>query len=318
MLIQTLPISHPLTITAEPLTPTAFSPFGSVLTNPAPERRPHNTPASALPSGYGAVSANQGTAIQYRALAPPLRNLYDQAPSRKPGTPRTTMFVCGARELLPDEDVGWDQGREKDKEKRAKRQKHKHDKRSHDRSTRDSDGSTEAGFFPLLILERHPYTTQTFIPLGASARTHYLVIVAPSLPPDTADKDLPVPTGEKLPGRGLPDLHNLRAFISTGTQAVTYGAGTWHAPMAALGAAGSAIEFVVVQFANDEPAEDCQEVALEGRGSGEKEGGKGGRGEKKEKEKGREKERKKEEGGNEDVPRIMVRVPLRKARLSKL
>ncbi|OTB07108.1 hypothetical protein M426DRAFT_54379 [Hypoxylon sp. CI-4A] len=229
MLTHTLPISLPLAIQAEPLTPQAFSPFGSVLTNPAPEKHPQSTPASALPPGYGAVSANQGTAIQYRALAPPLQNLYDQAPSRKRAEPRTTMFVCAARQLLPDT-------------------------------------SSEGGLFEVKILERHPFTSQTFVPLGASASTRYLVIVAPSLAPSSSDEELPVPEGDKLPGRGLPDIRGLRAFVATGNQAVTYGAGTWHAPMAALGTQGSAIDFVVVQFADDEPVEDCQEVAYEAEG----------------------------------------------------
>ncbi|KAI1211636.1 uncharacterized protein F4807DRAFT_418503 [Annulohypoxylon truncatum] len=263
MLIYTLPIPSPLTIVAEPLTPTAFAPFGAVLTNPAPETRPP-APASALPSGYGAVSANQGTAIQYRALAPPLKNLYEQARSRKPASPRTTMFVCGARQLVPDD---------------------------------QSSGNGGDGLFEVKILERHPFTTQTFVPLGASAETRYLVIVAPSRAPSAADEDFPVPEGGSLPGRGLPDLRGLRAFVATGAQAVTYGAGTWHAPMAALGPAGSAIDFVVMQFANDEPVEDCQEVALEGVDGGRK----GGQGQ-----------------GQGDVPRIMVRVPPGKKRASKL
>ncbi|KAI0144142.1 hypothetical protein F4776DRAFT_461445 [Hypoxylon sp. NC0597] len=315
MLIQTLPIPIPLTIPAEPLTPTAFSPFGSVLANPAPERQPHNTPASALPSGYGAVSTNQGTAIQYRALAPPLRNLYDQAPSRKPATPRTTMFVCGARQLVPDLEPDT-------RDKRKQKQRHKHKHRS-DSSSGNTSSSSEGGLFQVQILERHPYTTQTFIPLGASSTTRYLVIVAPTLPPSPSpspssfpsapqnnntpkNQSPPVPTGTDLPGSGLPDLKGLRAFVATGAQAVTYGAGTWHAPMAALGAAGSAVDFVVVQFANDEPVEDCQEVALEGRGGT-------GEGEREDKEKGEvEKE-------GADEARIMVRVPVaHRVRLSKL
>ena len=47
-------------------------------------------------------------------------------------------------------------------------------------------------------------------------------------------------------------------------QAVTYGAGTWHAPMVALGEKGTAVDFVVVQFANGVAVEDCQEVFLRG------------------------------------------------------
>jgi ureidoglycolate lyase len=62
----------------------------------------------------------------------------------------------------------------------------------------------------------------------------------------------------------MPDLRRLRAFVATATQAVTYGAGTWHAPMVALGdKVTNAMDFVVVQFANGVAVEDCQEVHLE-------------------------------------------------------
>ena len=82
--------------------------------------------------------------------------------------------------------------------------------------------------FAVEILERHPFTTQTFCPLGlasGSTETYYLVIVAPSL-------ENPIQTGEG--GSRLerpPDLNKLRAFIAHGGQAVTYAPGTWHAPM---------------------------------------------------------------------------------------
>ncbi|KAI1806081.1 ureidoglycolate hydrolase [Daldinia bambusicola] len=258
MLIRTLPLPTPPTIPTEPLTPSSFAPFGSVLTNPVPELHPSAAASSSspslLPQGYGAVSANQGTAIQYRGLAPPLRDLYAQAPSGRRASPRTTMFVCGARELEPEGKGGEEE------------------------SAGRGSKSGSRGLFAVQVLERHPFTTQTFVPLSSSssslspASVQYLVIVAPTLPPSSADKDFPVPEEEaakagsqqKLPGRGMPDLSRIRAFLATGSQAVTYGAGTWHAPMAALGPPGSAIEFVVVQFANDEPVEDCQEVALEG------------------------------------------------------
>ena len=62
----------------------------------------------------------------------------------------------------------------------------------------------------------------------------------------------------------MPDVRRIRAFVASAAQAVTYGAGTWHAPMVALGEEGTAIDFVVVQFANGVGVEDCQEVYLEG------------------------------------------------------
>ncbi|KAI1425704.1 ureidoglycolate hydrolase [Xylaria sp. FL1777] len=238
MLVRTIPVTEPLAVIAVPLTRDAFAPFGDVIANPRPESRPSNTAPEAIALGElpcGAVSANQGTAIQYRAIAS-LRDLYGSAPSRKAGTPRMTMFVCGARTLV----------------------------------SRDQGG--EADGIRAVVLERHPFTSQTFVPLTADTAKRYLVIVAPTLEPTGDDASLPVPDGVGLPGRGLPDVRRLRAFVATGEQAVTYGAGTWHAPMVALGPPDSTIDFVVVQFANDVPVEDCQEVALEDGGKAEREG----------------------------------------------
>jgi len=190
------------------------------------------------------------------------------------------------------------------------------------------------GLFDVTVLERHPFTTQTFLPIGLAAHdpsTCYLVIVAPTTHnptprdevlarphpypvPDASlkkqkrshqeevysrarpkpfdnDKALPAPVKvlpatsspwssshsskkldpnassrvrrARLPKRsGPPNLVGLRAFIARGDQGVTYGAGTWHAPMVVLGA--EAIEFVVVQFSNQVEMEDCQEVDLAG------------------------------------------------------
>ncbi|KAI0551967.1 ureidoglycolate hydrolase [Xylaria curta] len=234
MLVRTTHLTEPLTITAAPLTRDAFAPFGDVIANPRPESRPSNTAPDAIARGElpcGAVSANQGTAIQYRAIAS-MRNLYSSAPSGKVGSPRMTMFVCGARALV------------------------------------SRDGG-EADGVQIKILERHPFTSQTFIPLTADGTKRYLVVVAPTLDPTGEDESLPAPRDAGLPGRGLPDVRRLVAFVATGEQAVTYAAGTWHAPMIALGPSNSTVDFVVVQFANDVPVEDCQEVALEDGGKGE-------------------------------------------------
>jgi len=82
----------------------------------------------------------------------------------------------------------------------------------------------------------------------------------------------PEPPGKKsrkdLPkGPGLPDLANLKAFLADGSQAVTYGPGTWHAPMVVLGEGD--VDFVVVQYANGVGLEDCQEVELRSEGGAE-------------------------------------------------
>ncbi|PNY27437.1 Ureidoglycolate lyase [Tolypocladium capitatum] len=214
--------SRRVQVTAQPLAPDAFAPFGAVIANPRPDVHPSAFAAASLPSN--AVSANQGSAIQYRAVSR-ARNLYGQAPSGS-ADPVTSVFVCAARELSP------------------------------------ADGGDR---FTVRVLERHPFTTQTFAPLASSAST-YLVVVAPSLAPSAADAHLPVPRGLGLPGSGLPDLRGLRAFVATGVQAVTYGAGTWHAPMVVLGEAGATLDFVVSQWASGVGEEDCQLVEFESEG----------------------------------------------------
>ncbi|KAG5978316.1 hypothetical protein E4U55_006256 [Claviceps digitariae] len=239
-------------ITAQALSQEAFSPFGSVICNAHPEILLSSVPSSgggstsssctswssSNPSNLpaNAVSANQGSAIQYRHVAR-IRTLYDQAPSGVKADPIMSMFVCSARQLCRVDDGG---------------------------------DHVDEEAFPVRVLERHPFTTQTFSPLLSTAH-EYLVIVAPSLPPsDERDGHLPVPAAaaddghDVLPGRGLPDLRRLRAFVATGAQAVTYGAGTWHAPMVVLGRAGTTLDFVVSQFANGVAVEDCQMVELEG------------------------------------------------------
>lgn len=266
MIVQTIPApSPPPTLTPALLTRASFAGFGEVIANPRPEARPFNTSPSAIARGdlpFGAVSANQATAIQYRSIAS-MRNLYDEAQSGKSGTPRMTMFVCAARGGGGGAPVIVDSESSSGPSSSS----------SSSSSNSNSSRKQKTAVIPIQVLERHPFTTQTFIPLTADKTKAYLVIVAPSLPPGKLDEALPVPSSTtssgsprdiKLPGRGLPDLTRLTAFIATPGQAVTYGPGTWHAPMVALGPLNSTLDFVVVQFANDTPLEDCQEVTISG------------------------------------------------------
>ncbi|KAE8151056.1 ureidoglycolate hydrolase [Aspergillus avenaceus] len=163
------------------------------------------------------VPANQGTALKYSPVSP-LTDNYASAPSGQPAAARMSMFSCYPRTL----------------------REHSHQ-----------------SIFDLQVLERHPFTTQTFTPVGLSSADEpwFLVIVAPSLKGGVA-RD-----GERTVA-DPPDLNNVRAFVARGGQAVTYGAGTWHAPMAVMG--GRRVDFVVVQFVNGVDAEDVQEVAVNG------------------------------------------------------
>ncbi|ORY15831.1 ureidoglycolate hydrolase [Clohesyomyces aquaticus] len=280
-----MPTSMPcpsMRIPIELLTQASFFQFGTVIENPAHSQAP---PSLQSPRPE-AVSANQGTALKFLDVTH-MTNLYGLAPSKKPARAVMNMFVCAPRDLRPHEpsesmpsswgDIDFDE---------------------------DDDGDGDRQLFDVKILERHPFTSQTFIPMGLSQtdrHTQYLVIVAPTLPASASQrrtgrappyptpgvkkqksiKDIfararPSPfTNEATPppsiftklhpsqrpkGPGLPDLKNLRAFVATGNQAVTYGAGTWHAPMAVIG--DRPIDFVVVQFANDVRIEDCQEIEI--------------------------------------------------------
>jgi len=214
-----------LRVETQQLTGRLFADFGTVIENPAPGRIPSHE-KHALP---GAILVNQGTAAKYVDVSK-ITNFYGDAPSRVEAKAVMNMFVCSPRDL--------DDGK--------------------------ADAAGLEGFFPVKILERHPFTSQTFIPLGLSKKemneTRYLVIVAPSLPPSPRDNSFPVPVGVG-PGCGMPDLQRIRAFVADGSQSVTYGAGTWHAPMVVVGT--KAVDYVVVQYANGVDIEDCQEVVLQ-------------------------------------------------------
>lgn len=259
-----------LAIPTSPLNPETFAPFGEVIQNPST----HNNGL-----GLEHTTANQGTATKWLNITH-LTNFYDddeRALSKKSAKLVMNLFICQPRVLAKLQD--------------------------------NNNNNTEV--FRVGVLERHPFTGQTFLPLGVAPREEgrrFLVIVAPTLPlkrqrveekpPYPVDDDnaprmkkkqrslkerllgarpnpftndyvpsttTPVsstlPISQRPKGSGLPDLKNIRAFIARGDQAVTYGPGTWHAPMVVLG--GKEIEFVVVQYANGVGDEDCQECALD-------------------------------------------------------
>nr|POF02257.1 ureidoglycolate lyase [Quercus suber] len=210
------------------LEPQAFTPFGEVIQNPATH---HGDPE------VRKIDANQGSATKWLDVTA-MKDYYHRAASRKTARVVFNMFVCMPRPL-----------------------------------SKCASGET---VFEVAILERHPYTPQTFIPLSldrSDRKTCYLVIVAPTLPSRHEAQDtlrgsvegvsrLTLTQQQTEPkGPGLPDLSKIQAFIARGDQCVTYGAGTWHAPMIVLGE--REIEFVVVQHANEIANEDCQEVEIE-------------------------------------------------------
>ncbi|KAK9451184.1 ureidoglycolate hydrolase [Limtongia smithiae] len=92
------------------------------------------------------------------------------------------------------------------------------------------------------VLEQHPFSTQTFLPMGVHAGDIAYLVICAQAGPD-----------------GLPDLTTVEAFLANGNQAVTYGPGTWHAPMISL---KEVIDFGVLINENGVALEDCREVHI--------------------------------------------------------
>lgn len=89
---------------------------------------------------------------------------------------------------------------------------------------------------PVALLEKHPCSTQLFIPMNAS---RYVVLVAL--------------------GADRPDLSTLSAFVAEGPQGISYGPGVWHHPMLTI---DSQTDFVVFVHEDGTP-EDCVVVDRE-------------------------------------------------------
>jgi ureidoglycolate lyase len=64
------------------------------------------------------------------------------------------------------------------------------------------------------IMERHPFSSQSFVPMGPG---RFLVMVAPHAP------------------AGGPDMRRARAFVAAPGQGVTYAADVWHHGLTVLG-----------------------------------------------------------------------------------
>jgi len=87
------------------------------------------------------------------------------------------------------------------------------------------------------MLERHPHSSQTFVPVQVA---RYLIVVAP-----------------KLSGGG-PDLARVQAFVAAGNQGVNYHVDTWHHGLTALDQEG---EFAVFMW-NDGSDADTEFLPL--------------------------------------------------------
>lgn len=91
--------------------------------------------------------------------------------------------------------------------------------------------------FTVKLLERHPFSSQAFLPMKCA---RFLVCVAPSL----AD--------------GSPDVANLSAFVCGPGQGINYAPMVWHHPIIAL---DEPAEFAMLAW-EDGTSADCEERPL--------------------------------------------------------
>lgn len=93
-------------------------------------------------------------------------------------------------------------------------------------------------------MERHPLSSQSFVPLGPVA---FLAVVAPHGPD------------------GRPDTARARAFLARNGQGVTYAADIWHLPLTVIGEtpAGFAVWMWRDRTADDEEFVDVEPFRIE-------------------------------------------------------
>ncbi|KAI8341681.1 allantoicase [Chlamydoabsidia padenii] len=96
--------------------------------------------------------------------------------------------------------------------------------------------------FTIKILERHPYSSQFFVPMSYGQTRGYLVAVALN---GADDK---------------PDMSTLKTFIASSTQGVNYHQGVWHHPMVAL---DDTTDFACFVHESGVPQDDCNVVDVE-------------------------------------------------------
>ncbi|ODV61809.1 ureidoglycolate hydrolase [Ascoidea rubescens DSM 1968] len=167
--------------------------------------------------------ANYGTAIKFKQVSQ-IQNLFPQSSSRKKESLNWNIFRCFPQNHLMQYDL-----------------------------------LSSTFTYLTKVLERHPYSSQTFLPMGRSTSIEYgyVVVVAQDLDNDQDDTK-------------LPDLNSIKVFICKNNQAVTYNSNTWHAPMIALSNLNNTylnqsdhIDFAVLIHENGIPNDDCQEVYFE-------------------------------------------------------
>ncbi|KAK9462224.1 ureidoglycolate hydrolase [Lipomyces oligophaga] len=101
----------------------------------------------------------------------------------------------------------------------------------------------EKGVYNVVVIERHPMTSQSFFPMGVDgSKPAYLVIVV--------END----------SNGMPDLSTVKAFIARGGQSVTYGAAVWHGGTCSL---QDHLDMTMIMYSNGVAADELELVSIE-------------------------------------------------------
>ncbi|KAF9158398.1 Allantoicase [Actinomortierella ambigua] len=89
------------------------------------------------------------------------------------------------------------------------------------------------------LLERHPYSSQMFVPMGGDGNGGYVVVVAKDRHRD-----------------GNPDLSTLKAFTVKNSQGINYKPNVWHHPMIVT---GKPVTFLTITHESGVAKDDCEE-----------------------------------------------------------
>jgi allantoicase len=118
--------------------------------------------------------------------------------------------------------------------------------------------SNEAGVWPIEALERHQYSSQSFVPMGGCQDGRYLVIVALA-DPGGLFRFSQNSALTACSAMGKPDPATLRSFVATSGQGISYKPNVWHHPLIALREGQTdPMEFICSVYETGDDAIDCE------------------------------------------------------------
>ncbi|CAB4408752.1 unnamed protein product [Rhizophagus irregularis] len=199
-------------ITATPLTYASYSPYGHIIQS-FPEHSSASQNCISVSHSIKVTPANQGTARKYNNIAPVINfrqsDFQSQSSNSDNSTSNKTHIIAKAEPNL----------------------------------SLFKCSPAKSLPFILRLMEKHPYSSQMFVPLNNGKVKGYLVVVC--LSNDEGDR---------------PDLSTLNAFVVSSTQGISYHPGIWHHPIIAL---EETTDFVCLTHESGVADEDCEEFEFE-------------------------------------------------------